>query len=102
MDPAAVTTPPVQVFANGILLKEVGIVSVDPVDDFGRLPNQAGYSPGTTCKAALSDATFITPSMKTGGFNYCTDLNSDNLCNLNDAVLFTPPIKAGFVCTKAP
>ena len=102
LNPANVVNPPVQVFANGILLKQVGIVSLDPVDDTGKLPYQVGYNPAGACKAALSDATFITPPIKTGAVNFCTDLDGDNDTDLTDAILFTPAIKAGYTCTEAP
>lgn len=102
LNPASTVSPPVQVFANGILLREVGVVSVDPVDVTGKLPTDVGYNPGGNCNSALSDATFITPSIKVGALNYCTDLNSDGAVNITDAVLFTPGIKVGFTCTQAP
>lgn len=102
LNPASVSNPPVQVFANGILLKTVGIGSTDPVDDTGKLPSQVGYNPAGSCKAALSDATFITPAIKTGAINYCTDLDGDGDTDLTDAVLFTPAIKSGYSCTVGP
>jgi hypothetical protein len=102
LNPANVSNPPVQVFANGILLKQVGIASVDPVDDAGKLPYQVGYNPAGSCKSALSDATFITPAIKTGAANYCTDLDGDGDTDLTDAILFTPAVKAGYICTRAP
>jgi len=101
VNPAALSAPPVQVFANGILLRQVGIVSADAVDDAGKLPTQ-GWNPGPTLKVALSDAVFHTPSLKTGAYSFCTDMNSDGFCNLTDAVILTPPIKTGHVCTHAP
>ena len=102
LNPSTVVNPPVQVFANGILLREVGIASTDPVDNTGKTPNQVGYNPAGSCASALSDASFITPAIKTGAVNYCTDLDGDNDTDLTDAILFTPAIKAGYVCTEAP
>ena len=101
LNPAALSAPPVQVFANGVLLGQVGIVSGDVVDDAGKLPTQ-GWNPGATLKVALSDAVFHTAPLKTGTYNFCTDLNSDGACNLTDAVIITPPIKTGHICTHAP
>jgi hypothetical protein len=102
LNPSTVVNPPVQVFANGVFLKQVGIVSVDPVDDTGKTPNQVGYNPAGSCKSALSDASFVTPSLKSGSYNFCTDFNTDLLVNLADAVIVTPAIKVGYVCTVGP
>ena len=102
MEPALSATPPVQVFANGILLREVGIVSVDPVDAAGLRPTTVGYNPAGSCASGISDATFITPALKTGSIFFCTDLDSDGDSDVTDAVLFTPAIKTGYVCTEAP
>jgi hypothetical protein len=101
LNPAALSAPPVQVFANGVLLRQVGIVSGDAVDDSGKLPTQ-GWNPGVNLKVALSDAVFHTAPLKTGAYNFCTDINSDGACNLTDAVILTPPIKTGHTCTHAP
>jgi len=101
LNPAALSAPPVQVFANGVLLRQVGVVSGDVVDDTGKLPTQ-GWNPGPSLKVALSDAVYHTAPLKTGTFNFCTDVNSDGVCNLTDAVILTPPIKAGHTCTHAP
>ena len=100
LNPANVSNPPVQVFANGILLKQVGIASVDPVDDAGKLPYQVGYNPAGSCKSALSDATFITPPIKTGAANYCTDLDGDGDTDLTDALMVTPSVKQGATCEE--
>lgn len=103
LDPALTVDPPVQVFANGMLIKEVGVASVDVVDGGGRLPTTVGYDPAGNCQTALSDATFITPAIKSGSLtSYCTDLDASGATNLADAVLFTPAIKVGYICTQAP
>ena len=103
LNPALTVSPPVQVFANGLLLKSTGVGSVDPVDNGGRLPTTVGYLPGGSCSSALSDATYITPAIKSGSLtSYCTDLDDNGATGLTDAVLFTPAIKVGYTCTEAP
>ena len=101
LDPAALTNPPVQVFANGVLLREVGVVSVDAVDDTGNLPTQ-GWNPSPNVRVGVGDAVFHTGPLKTGAYSFCTDFNSDGTCNLTDAVILTPAAKVGWTCTYAP
>jgi len=102
IDPSLVSSPPaVEVFANGFLLKEVGVVSVDSVDPAGLLPTQ-GWDNGGICTAGLADATYHTPTLKSGAYNFCTDLDSDGDCDLDDAVALTPGLKLGWSCTEAP
>jgi hypothetical protein len=102
-DPDSVSSAeaPAKVFGNGILLAEVGIVSVDPVDLGGLLPTQ-GWNPGGTCLCGLSDATRFTSPIKSGLYDFCSDLNSDLVVDLEDAVAITVPLTAGYACTQAP
>jgi hypothetical protein len=93
--------PPAQVFGNGILLADVGIVSVDAVDIAGLLPTQ-GWDPMGSCTCGLSDATKFTAPITTGTYEYCADLNSDLSIDLEDAVAITVPLTAGHTCTRAP
>jgi hypothetical protein len=103
IDPTLVSSPPaVEVFANGILLKEVGVVNVDAVDDAGRLPTDPGYSPGVQCAAGLSDATYHTNPVAFGVYTFCSDLDSDLDVDLDDAVAITPGLANGWACTVAP
>jgi len=74
--------------------------ATDAVDDTGKLPGQTGWNPSGHCRCTLSDATFHTPQIKTGAFNFCTDYNADGKVDLDDAVLTTPSIKAGFTCVR--
>jgi len=102
VEPAEVGTPPaVEVFANGVLLAEVGAVSVDAVDDASVRPTD-GWNPGTLCTVGLSDATFHTQFVAPFIYDFCSDLNSDLVVDLADAVAITPGIKLGVACTKAP
>ncbi len=99
IDPARVAaTPVVEVFANGIKLAEVGCVSPDVVDANGVLPTD-GWNVTTSTSVSLSDAGFHTPPVKTGVYEYCTDLNSDLSVDLADATILTPYIKGGNNCT---
>ena len=100
IDPARTAgTPVVEVFANGIKLAEVGCVSPDVVDNNGILPT-SGWVVGGIAVVGLSDAGFHTPAIKTGGFEYCTDLNSDGAIGLDDASILTPWVKGGNNCTS--
>jgi hypothetical protein len=99
LDPAHLSEPPVQVFADGILLAEVGLVSPDVVDNFGLHPWQ-GWNPGTSCSVGLPDGVAHTGPVKTGSYSYCSDLDSDGSVGLLDAVLLTVPIKTGAFCPR--
>jgi hypothetical protein len=99
IDPSLVASPPaVEVFANGIKLKEVGCVSPDAVDDSGILPT-SGWAPGAFCTVSLADATLHSPPIKSGTYSFCSDVNSDLSVDLTDAVVLTLGIKTGFTCT---
>ena len=98
-DPAQFNDPPVQVFANGILMDEVGMVSPDAVDSGGLFPWQP-WNLGATCGAGLPDAVAHTGPIKSGAYSFCTDLNSDGAVGILDAVMVTPSIKAGAFCPR--
>jgi hypothetical protein len=97
MDPSRLGGTAVEVFANGIKLAEVGSVSPDAVDAAGLLSTGGGVI-GPPCSVGLSDATFHTPSISSGLYEFCTDINSDLLVDLTDAVILTPPISGGDTC----
>lgn len=102
VEPSAVSVPPaVEVFANGILLAEVGTVSPDAVDDLSQKPTD-GWDPGVLCDVGLADGTYHTVPIKTGAYDFCSDLDSDMDVDLDDAVVHTPYIKNGVACTRAP
>lgn len=99
IDPTLVASPPaVSVYANGIKLGEVGAVGPDAVDNAGLLPTQ-GWNPGASCEVSLSDASLHSPPIKGGGYSFCSDMNSDLLIDLSDAVVLSAAIKSGPVCT---
>ena len=83
MNPTAYATKPVNVYVNNILFKGVGVVSPDNTAD-GRV---------TTI-----DIVNNTNAYRTGAYNYCADLNSDNICSTADMVIFTPSAKQGVIC----
>jgi len=102
LNPDSVATPPpVEVYANGILLREVGVVSPDAVDSDGYLPTQ-GWNTGVLCTAGLSDAARHTNPISSGQYDFCTDMDSDLDCDLEDAVAITPLLAGGAACTRAP
>ena len=102
VDPLDVGMPPaVEVFANGILLAEVGTVSPDAVDPGGLKPTE-GWNPGGICTPGLNDVVFHTAPIADGFYSFCTDLDSDMDCDLDDALLITPGLKNGVTCTRAP
>lgn len=88
----------VEVFANGIKLAEVGVVSPDAVDGAGILPT-GGWNPGVSCAVGLSDATVHTAAIASGTYEFCTDIDSDLIVSLADAVTLTAPIAGGDACT---
>lgn len=97
MNPGEWVDPPAKVYANGILMGEVGVVSGDVVDGTGVLPHQ-GWDPAGTCESGLPDAVYFTAPIQTGVYDFCTDFNSDGAVTLEDAVWITPPIQAGQNC----
>jgi hypothetical protein len=97
LDPGHYADPPISVFANGVLMGEVGGVSADVVDGSGNLPHE-GWNPGGSCVNGLPDAVYFTPPIQTGFYDYCTDFNSDGAVDLNDAVFITVPISQGQAC----
>jgi hypothetical protein len=102
IDPDSMATfPPVEVYANGFWLDDVGTVSPDAVDDAAKYPWQ-GWGPPGTCITGLSDVTSHTGPLKNGTYAYCTDFDSDMVITLTDAVLATGPFSQGDFCTPAP
>mgnify|MGYP003572957441 CR=1 FL=1 len=101
VDAALVSSPPaVRVFAKGIELAQVGVVSPDAVDGDG-VPPTGGWNitTGSLAEVGLSDASVHTPPVKDGTYSYCTDFNSDGAVDLSDASIMTPSIKDGSNCT---
>lgn len=88
-----------EVFADGVRLKEVGIMSPDPVDSFGREAlSTPTWNPAGTCGAALSDAVRFTTPLANGTYDWCTDMNCDNSVGLSDATILTPFLAASTSC----
>lgn len=97
VDPAALGGPVADVYVDGILFDSVGIVSPDAVDGSGVLPT-SGWNPAGSCAVGLSDATLHTGPIASGTYAYCTDIDSDLLITLSDAVVLTAPISNGDSC----
>jgi hypothetical protein len=101
IDPATVASAPVDVYVDGTLFASVGTVSPDAVDPTGILPAN-NWNPGAACGVSLGDAVYHTGPLKTGGYSYCTDFDSDLDCDLTDAVMLTPAVKRGYQCGHGP
>jgi len=102
VDSGLVASPPaVQVYANGYPVGEVGVVSPDVVDDTGTRP-QSGWNPGGQCHVTLSDAVYHSGPIQTFVYDFCSDLNSDGVVNISDAVTLTAPIVNASDCTQGP
>lgn len=100
IDPGLVASPPaVSVYANGIRLREVGAVGPDAVDGAGLVPT-LGWNPGASCEVSLSDAALHSTPIKAGSYSFCSDMNSDLLVDLTDAVVLSAAIKAGSTCSR--
>lgn len=97
MPPGEYADAPAKVYADGILMGEVGVVSGDVVDGAGILPHQ-GWDPNGVCESGLPDAVYFTAPIQTGIYDFCTDFNSDGAVTLEDAVWITPPIQQGQNC----
>ena len=99
VDSSLVSSPPaVEIFANGIKLAEVGVVSSDGVDDNGFVATDPSYNPNGTCVVGVGDATFHTSPIIASTYAFCTDINSDGAVSLADAVLITDDIVAASSC----
>jgi len=100
IDPSLVSAPPaIQVFANGTLIGEVGGVSPDAGDAFGHFPWN-DWTPGEGCGTGISDGVYHSSPLATAVYSFCTDMNSDLLITLIDAVLIAPSIKIGECCVR--
>ena len=89
-----------EVFANGIKLDEPAVVGPDAVDPVGLRNTDPAYSSGGNCSVGLSDATFHTGPIADGTFEICSDIDSNDLVGLPDAVLLTEYIANGTSCTE--
>jgi hypothetical protein len=97
LDPADFVDPPIEVFADGILMAQVGGVSADLVDGAGLKPGQ-GWDPVGFCTTGLPDAVYVTPPISFGAYDFCTDFDSNLVVDLDDAVFITPAISHGLTC----
>lgn len=103
VDPTLLVSDPycARVFADGVQLADVGIVSSDRVDP-GGLDATSGWNPGGTCLVASNDGVAFTPPFVSNIYEFCSDINSDLLVNATDAVIVTPGIVSNSSCTQAP
>jgi hypothetical protein len=94
----APSLPVVQVFANGIFMAEVGIVSPDVVDPSGKKATDPGWDPAGMAACSLSDGAYLGSYITLGIYDFCSDLTRDGIVDLNDAVLMTPFMRSGACC----
>lgn len=72
----------IDVYANGVLLAQVGQVSPD-------LLNRPSAPP---CRVSLVDATNVAYAYSTATYTFCADMNSDAQVNLADVVMFSQAV----------
>jgi hypothetical protein len=89
-----------EVFAQGVKMAEFGTVSPDAVDGAGRLPTQTPglWDPAGTCATALADAVQHTTPLATSTYEWCTDINCDDVVGLTDATILTPFLAGSAAC----
>jgi hypothetical protein len=85
-----VETPAAEVWAAGVFLKRVGVVSPDVRSTDG------SWAPDGVVD--LSDAVFFTDPISTGRYVFAADLNSDGQIGPADAVALTVAIQRGATC----
>jgi hypothetical protein len=91
-----------EVFADGVRMQEVGLVSSDAVDAAGRRATDTPrWAPGGTCAAGLGDAVEHTNPLATNTYDWCTDFNCDNNSGASDAVIVTPFLAGAASCAGA-
>jgi hypothetical protein len=101
VDPDSVTVSPVEVIVNGFSLTFVGCVSPDAVDANATYPWN-GWNPGGTCSAQTADAIYHTPNFSLGTYDFCSDMDSNGVVGLGDAIVATPSLSQGNACSQAP
>lgn len=84
-----------EVWADGVRMQEFGTVSPDVVAGGKRATDQPRWLPGTSCSASLGDATEHGQPLSSASYDWCSDMNCDNVIGSSDAVLLTPFL-AGF------
>lgn len=89
-----------EIFADNVKMGEFGTVSPDAVDGAGRLPTGTAslWDPNGTCGTGLADAVQHTTPLATANYQWCTDVNCDNLTGLTDAAILTPFLASSASC----
>jgi len=85
--------PVAQVFAGGVLLASIEVISPDLVDDNGNFPPQ-----GPPCVFGLPDFVWLISNTSIAGgpgpMNECADYNRDGFVDQTDIILMTPFVQA--------
>jgi hypothetical protein len=89
-----------EVYADGVKMQELGLVSPDIVDANGRRAVDApnGWDPAGTCGSGLADAVAFTPSIASSEYDWCADMNCDDAVTISDAVTLTPYLSGSIAC----
>jgi len=88
-----------EVYADGVRMQEIGIVSSDAVDAAGRRATDTPrWNPGGSCGAGISDAVEHTGPLANDLYDWCTDFNCDAATGVADAVIVTPFLAGAASC----
>jgi hypothetical protein len=89
-----------EVFADNVKMQEFGTVSPDAVDTAGRLPTNTSslWDPAGACAVGLADGVQHTTPLSTATYEWCTDVNCDDVVGLSDATILTPFLAGAASC----
>jgi hypothetical protein len=89
-----------EIFVDNVKFAEFGTVSPDVVDAAGRLATStpALWDPAGTCATGLGDGVQHTTPLATALYEWCTDINCDDVVGVADAVLLTPFLAGAASC----
>jgi hypothetical protein len=89
-----------EVFADNIKMQEFGIVSPDAADAAGRIATNQNptWDPMGSCLVGLSDAVRHTTPLATNVYNWCSDINCDDIVGLFDGVNLTTYLAQAISC----
>jgi hypothetical protein len=89
-----------EIFADNTKMEEFGTVSPDAVDGGGLLPTNTSplWNPAGSCATGLADAVQHTGPLSTSAYEWCTDMNCDNVVGLSDASILTPFLAGAATC----
>lgn len=97
IDPARFGQSPVDIFADGINIAEVGVNSPDVVNALGQLATDIGYVQDSICETSVGDAAFHATQLFTAASEFCTDFTDPftDPVGIADGVILTSYIAGG-------